>query len=62
MAKDTEKPATAQAPARFTKTQFLGQKDHTLRDVYAVVLEDDKTYTKEDAKKLATAYLERKVK
>ncbi|MFV0351227.1 MAG: hypothetical protein ACK5JF_02800 [Oscillospiraceae bacterium] len=62
MAKDTEKPTTAPAPAQFSKTQFLGQKDRSLRDVYAVVLEDDKTYTKEDANKLATAYLERKVK
>lgn len=48
--------------AKFTKEQFLNAKDPIgSLDALYVVLDDDKEYTKEEAKKLLDDFLKRKV-
>lgn len=56
MSDKTEKQ-TAPAAPRFTKAQFLaGEKYRAQRDVLAAVLEDHKTYTKQEADTILAAY------
>lgn len=64
MAKTTKKaPGVDQAPApAFTKEQLVNSKTLGLpRDAVVAVLEDGKTYTKDQAVGLVRDFLERKV-
>lgn len=63
MAKDKAQTAVNQpAEARYTKAQLLSSKALKLpRDVVSAVLADGKTYTKDQALRLVSDFLERKV-
>lgn len=55
-------PAVDQAAPTFTKEQLVKAKTLNLpRDAVAAVLEDGKVYTKDQAVRLVTDFLERKV-
>lgn len=60
----SEKGKAKQEQSRYTKKQFLDsrQRAGSDKDILAIVLEDDKTYTKAEANRLVEDFKKRKVK
>lgn len=58
-----EKSAKTPVAARFTKGQLAtSEAFSTMRDAANALLDENKTYTKKEAKRLLHSFLERKVK
>lgn len=59
----SDKGKAKQEPARYAKKQFISsrQRAGADKDILAIVLEDDKTYTLAEAEKLLADFKKRKV-